>query len=55
MRAVGPIHPNVIEEYEANRQTPQHKPDSTIGLLQNRNVSEMIEEQKNKELKGSFS
>ena len=60
MRAVGVIHPEVLEEYEANRR--QSRPaddsggslDSTIELLGDHNVSELIEEQKEKELKGEF-
>lgn len=56
VRAVGVIHPEILEEYKANRR--QSRPDdavshdSTIELLSNHNVSELIEEQKEKELKG---
>lgn len=54
------IHPEVLEEYEANRC--QSRPaddnggsrDSTIELLGDHNLSELIEEQKEKELKGEF-
>ena len=53
VRAVGAIHPNILEEYEANQKVgADDERQTTVDLLRDTNVFKLIDEQKEKELTG---
>ncbi|XP_066920563.1 uncharacterized protein [Clytia hemisphaerica] len=53
VRAVGKIHPNIVEEYQLNQTVRNFgERETTVDLLRDANVFKLISEQKEKELTG---